>query len=82
LHGGEDYELLFTAPAKKRIPSKITGIPITRIGSITRDSQIKLQSADDKLNPLPAAGWQHFSQPLFPGKLEERHTTRRTRPRS
>ena len=34
LNGGEDYELLFTATANARIPSKIAGIPITRIGRI------------------------------------------------
>ena len=35
LHGGEDYELLFTAPRSKRIPSQIAGVPITQIGHIT-----------------------------------------------
>src|SRR5712691_8168557 len=30
LHGGEDYELLFTAPQGKRIPRRIAGIPITQ----------------------------------------------------
>ena len=29
LHGGEDYELLFTAPAAKRIPTQIAGVPLT-----------------------------------------------------
>jgi thiamine-monophosphate kinase len=59
--GGEDYELLFTAPANKRIPSKIAGVLITRIGAMTRGRQIKLQFPDGKLKPLPAAGWQHFA---------------------
>src|SRR5262249_36993363 len=35
LHGGDDYELLFTARARKNVPSRLAGIPITRIGSIT-----------------------------------------------
>jgi thiamine-monophosphate kinase len=61
LHGGEDYELLFTAPANKRIPSEIAGVPITRVGAITRGRQIKLQFPDGKVEPLPAAGWQHFA---------------------
>ena len=59
--GGEDYELLFTAPANKLIPSKIAGVLITRIGAMTRGRQIKLQFPDGKLKPLPAAGWQHFA---------------------
>ena len=33
LHGGEDYELLFTLPARKH-PNTLAGVPVTRIGSI------------------------------------------------
>jgi thiamine-monophosphate kinase len=61
LHGGEDYELLFTAPPTKRIPRQIAGTPITRIGEITRGRAIKLQSPDGKSHPLKAGGWQHFA---------------------
>ena len=32
LHGGEDYELLFTAPRGKRLPSRIAGVAVTPIG--------------------------------------------------
>src|SRR6202008_3343099 len=35
LHGGEDYELLFTAAQEKRIPRHIAGVAITPIGRIT-----------------------------------------------
>jgi thiamine-monophosphate kinase len=34
LNGGEDYELLFTAPAAARVPSLIEGVPVTQIGHI------------------------------------------------
>jgi len=34
LHGGEDYELLFTAPRDRKIPRRIAGIAVTRIGQI------------------------------------------------
>ncbi|MGC2196743.1 MAG: thiamine-phosphate kinase, partial [Terriglobales bacterium] len=34
LHGGDDYELLFTAPRGKRVPSRIAGVPVTLIGHI------------------------------------------------
>ena len=61
LHGGEDYELLFTAPAYRRVPAKIAGVPITRIGDITHSRQIKLRTPDGKCHPLPAGGWQHFA---------------------
>jgi len=61
LHGGEDYELLFTAPPKKKIRAKIAGVPITRIGTITRDKQITLRTPDGKSASLEPHGWQHFA---------------------
>ncbi len=60
-HGGEDYELLFTAPPNRRVPRQIAGTPVTQIGEITRKRQIKLETPDRKSHPLPAGGWQHFS---------------------
>jgi thiamine-monophosphate kinase len=62
LHGGEDYELLFTAPASNRIPAQIAGVPLTRIGVVTRSRvpAIFLRSADG-VSQLEARGWQHFN---------------------
>src|SRR5208283_1894907 len=34
LHGGDEYELLFTAAPDRRVPKQIAGVPITRIGEI------------------------------------------------
>lgn len=57
LHGGEDYELLFTSP--KALPKKLAGVPITRIGTITpRRSGIRLR-ANGRLAPLKPQGWEH-----------------------
>jgi thiamine-monophosphate kinase len=36
LHGGEDYELLFTAPARTRVPHDFEGLPLTRIGTMRK----------------------------------------------
>jgi len=60
LHGGEDYELLFTAPPGKRVPSRIAGIPITRIGRITRGKDIILMSRSGVGYELHPRGWEHF----------------------
>lgn len=57
LDGGEDYELLFTAPGSKRIPSRIAGVPISQIGRITRSKKIFLWDAKSELKPQ---GWEHF----------------------
>jgi thiamine-monophosphate kinase len=60
LHGGEDYELLFTAPPRKRVPSSIAGIPITRIGHITRLRKILLRNGRGVGHKLEPLGWEHF----------------------
>jgi len=62
LHGGDDYELLFTAPAKKTLPSTIAGIQITEIGVVTRGKGIFLVNSSGRKTKLHAKGWQHFSQ--------------------
>lgn len=63
LHGGEDYELLFTAPAAARLPRSIAGIPITPIGRIVRrrpaHSSVTLITAAGP-EPLAPHGWEHF----------------------
>jgi len=67
LHGGEDYELLFTAPAKARIPEKIAGVRISKIGVIVIQSPKNNRSAIEILDDngttraLAARGWEHFA---------------------
>lgn len=65
--GGDDYELVFTAPAPRAAQiedlSRRLGLPLTRIGSI-RDGQpgaIELRGADGKPVPLRARGYEHFA---------------------
>ncbi len=64
LHGGEDYELLFTSPPAARVPSSIEGVPVTRIGRITASkrtsSPIALITPKGTISLAPQ-GWQHFS---------------------
>jgi thiamine-monophosphate kinase len=60
LHGGEDYELLFTARAEKRIPARVAGVPVTCIGRITRGRKIVLRNADGVRSGLAVEGWEHF----------------------
>jgi len=60
LHGGEDYELLFTARAQRRIPSRIAGVAITQIGEVRRGRNIVLVDSGDEPIALRPAGWEHF----------------------
>lgn len=61
VHGGEDYELLFTAPARHPLPAKIAGVRVTRIGEIIRGQEMWLVDSHGQRKPLLARGWEHFS---------------------
>ncbi|HSU30909.1 MAG TPA: thiamine-phosphate kinase [Bryobacteraceae bacterium] len=57
LNGGEDYELVFTAAAKKKIPARLGGVAVTRIGFITDGSPGEITRNGQPLKP---AGFDHF----------------------
>ena len=60
LHGGEDYELLFTARPGKRLPKQIAGVAITQIGQIVRGRRIFVENEDQSVVELALRGWEHF----------------------
>jgi thiamine-monophosphate kinase len=62
LHGGEDYELLFTSPPGKRIPAQIAGVALTHIGEISRPPKILLRDARGIARELKPKGWEHFQR--------------------
>jgi thiamine-monophosphate kinase len=57
LHGGEDYELLFTTPAAMRVPAVFQNIPLTRIGTIRKGRPGAVMLDGRRLAPL---GYDHF----------------------
>lgn len=64
LHGGDDYELLFTAPPAAHLPKSIAGVAVTRIGRIlpargNRPAVTLLTPHGPQ--PLKPQGWEHFS---------------------
>ena len=66
LHGGEDYELLFTASPKARVPAKIAGIQVTEIGAIGSQKDyraaIQILNENGRAQALHPQGWQHFAR--------------------
>ena len=62
LNGGEAYELLFTAPERKPVPSSIAGVAIAKIGDIVRHGGMRLEGIDGRMERLVPKGWQHFSE--------------------
>ena len=62
LHGGEDYELLFTVRDGRDVPARIAGVALTQIGHITRRPKIFLRTRPDIAYELRPRGWQHFER--------------------
>jgi thiamine-monophosphate kinase len=64
LAGGEDYELLFTAPPARVFDvqaavARATGIDVTVIGEVTATPERLLVRPDGGTTAL-AGGWRHF----------------------
>jgi thiamine-monophosphate kinase len=62
LHGGDDYELLFTVPQQKaaEIPPIYAGLPLLSIGEITKSRKILLVGGSHMPTELQPAGWDPF----------------------
>ncbi len=60
LHGGEDYELLFTAPPRVPIPAEFSGVRLTRIGTMRKGRPAAVHLAGSL---LPPHGYDHFRKP-------------------
>lgn len=62
LHGGEDYELLFTVPPRfvNRLRNAPAGTSLRHIGEITKNRKVLLIAGDGTASSLPALGWDHF----------------------
>ena len=57
LHGGEDYELLFTTSPNARVPQNLGGIPLTPIGVMRRGTPGEVLLHGTRLEAL---GYDHF----------------------
>jgi thiamine-monophosphate kinase len=63
LHGGEDYELLFTAPAGAKIPRTIGEVSVQPIGKMLKrrkGAPVATLVVGGVHQELPARGWEHF----------------------
>jgi thiamine-monophosphate kinase len=63
LHGGEDYELLFTAAPKTVVPSPLGGVLVHAIGRMKKRAKgplVELVYRGGKRAALAAGGWEHF----------------------
>ena len=65
LTGGDDYELVFTAPPDARSAVQAAGqasaTPLARIGRIEAEPGLRLLGADGRIEPLAARAFDHFA---------------------
>ncbi len=62
LHGGEDFELLFTVKPESvaRLPRRVDGVEIKRIGEIAQSGDGVKISEGTRTWDLKPGGWKHF----------------------
>ena len=62
LHGGDDYELLFTVPKRKagRLPRSVDGVAITRIGEVTQSREVMVTDGNGGSRVLEPRVWDPF----------------------
>jgi thiamine-monophosphate kinase len=62
LHGGEDFELLFTVKPGDvaRLPRRVDGVEIRRIGEVRIQSEGVRISEGSRIWDLNPGGWKHF----------------------
>ena len=62
LHGGDDYELLFTVRPTQvnMLPKTLHGVPLTAIGRITAQPELVLLKQEGRERQLHPGGWDPF----------------------
>lgn len=62
LHGGEDFELLFTTRPDdmSRLPRRVDGVPLSHIGEITNEPGVISIAEGSRVWDLQPGGWEHF----------------------
>jgi len=65
-NGGDDYELLFTVPARKTklLPKAFQGVRLTAIGKITQEQDLLVLEEDGQKSQFTRGGWDPFREKL------------------
>jgi thiamine-monophosphate kinase len=66
LHGGDDYELLFTVPPRKAqlLPKTFRGVALTPIGKITQERVLLVLEENGRASQFTPGGWDPFRKKL------------------
>lgn len=64
LGGGDDYEILFTAPPQAGPQlanvAGTSGVPLTKIGRMTAGEGVQIRAENGRFRRLAMGGWSHF----------------------
>ncbi len=62
LHGGEDFELLFTVAPEDvaKLPKRVDGVPLSRLGEIRSAADGVFIAEGSRTWKLEPGGWEHF----------------------
>lgn len=58
LGGGDDYELLFTAPGP--VPETVAGVPVRQIGRVVAGAGVRVLDEQGRSLSVAGAGYRHF----------------------
>jgi thiamine-monophosphate kinase len=65
LAGGDDYEILAAVPlenlAAYQTAAEAAGVPVTRVGAMTKGPEVAILGPDGRAMPLASPGWDHFA---------------------
>jgi thiamine-monophosphate kinase len=61
LHGGDEYQLLFTVAPGRRLPAEYQELPLSLIGYITEGNEISIEHDNGYTTELESQGWQYFT---------------------
>ena len=61
LHGGDEYQLLFTVRPGHRVPRQYKGITLSLIGYITEGEEVAIEHENGYITELEPLGWEHFT---------------------
>jgi thiamine-monophosphate kinase len=64
LHGGEDFELLFTVRPEDaaRLPKRVDGVTVSHIGKVTDEPGSLKIAEKNRVWDLPVEGFEHFKR--------------------
>lgn len=61
LHGGDEYQLLFTVAPGRRLPAEYQDLPLSLIGYITEGDEISIEHDNGYTTELEPQGWEYFT---------------------